>query len=530
MSTDLGSISQNVANVNTTGYKRTETMFKTMMSEHKTSPNTYTSGLNIFGVQAVQRNHIDAQGVIQASSTWSDLAINGRGFFMVAPPTDAAAPLTVDTEDPDAVLYTRDGSWMRTMGPDTDANLARSYFTTGAGNYLLGWMADDTGTIDTSGTLEPVYTLAPRPIPNNGTAAVDNASTLTPSTQTMPGRESTSASILGNLPRSSSLGGTLSTVDVLDGLGATQTVSLSWQRTAADTWTVTPSNPYATAWSVPSWTVTVDDTGAVTSPVGAQPVDITWDATHGAGLVSTTINPSSAPVSRGELQKIPVQVFDSDFTEHTVTLGFERIGTNSWYMFTDPGTGGTGSAPVALTFDDNGQLTVPASGLVDIDATWTTTGPPATTSTVALNVDLTKLSQFEGSSLYLGHVNTDGYATGNLMATTFTETGELQGYYTNGHSRTLFKVPVANFVAENALAPISGNLFRRTKEAGDVLVTAIEDAPGEGRFATSSLESSTTDIEDEFTRMIMTQKAYSTNAQVFKTADEMTSTARDLKR
>ena len=49
------------------------------------------------------------------------------------------------------------------------------------------------------------------------------------------------------------------------------------------------------------------------------------------------------------------------------------------------------------------------------------------------------------------------------------------------------------------------------------------------RFATSSIENSTVDIEDEFTKMIMTQTAYSTNATVFRTADEMMTVARDLK-
>lgn len=529
MSTDLGSISQNVANVNTTGYKRTETMFKTMMSEHHATPNSYVNGLNIFGVKATQRNHIEAQGVIQTSDTWSDLAINGKGFFMVAPSTGSnTAPSSISTDDQNSVLYTRDGSWMRKVGADTNPDLARSYFTSGSGNYLLGWMADENGAINTSGKLEPVYTLGPRPIPNNGTAAVDNNSTLTPTSQTMAGRATTKASVLGNIPRDSPLGGTKSTVTVNDGLGNPQTITLDWVRTASNAWTVTPSSDSATAWSVPSWTVTVDDKGVVTSPVGAQSVDITWDATHGNNTVTSSINPSSAPVSRGTMQKIPVQVFDNNFDEHTMTLGFERTGTNTWYMYADPGTGGTAPPPIELTFNGDGQLIDPADGMANITASWTT-GTPPVTGTSTMDLDLNKLSQYEGSAVYIGHVTIDGYGNGTLIATTFNDTGELQGYYDNGRSRTLFKVPVANFASENALDPVSGNLFRRTKDAGDVVVSAIEDAPGEGRFATSSLESSTTDIEDEFTRMIMTQKAYSTNAQVFKTADEMTSTARDLK-
>jgi len=630
MSTDMGSISQNISNVNTTGYKRTETMFKTMMSGHHAAPNTYVGGLNIFGVQAVQRNHIQAQGIIQPSSTWSDLAINGSGFFMVAPPVGGGEPTAVDLEDPNSVLYTRDGSWQRTSGPDTDPNLARNYFTTSAGAYLMGWMADADGNFTAGGQLEPVYTLAPRPIPNNGTPLVDNASTLTPSSVLMPGRATTSVSVLANIPSgaAASSGQFTQTVTATDPNTATDyDLTLSWTRVDGNTWTVTPSVP-AAAGSVTSAPVTVevDSFGVVTEPApGADLVDISWlsgpatsqvdlmgpdtdlttstvvdplgiqqqvdltwtrvggnvwevtpslnvptlgtltgattrvtldsrgrvldpsdsrismeidwdDGSYGAAAetsnVSMNLNGLVPDVSLGgpipSLEKIPVAVYDENFNEHVANLAFERTGTNTWYMHVQSGDGGLPSEPIALVFDGAGKLTSPAGGIASVPFNWIDDTGATITSTVT--VDISKLSQFDGSSLYIGNVSTDGYGEGTLNATAFNEMGELEGYYSNGRSRVLFKVPVANFVSDNMLDPVSGNLFRRTAEAGALTVSAIDEAPGEGRFATSSLESSTVQIEDEFTRMIMTQKAYSSNAQVFKTADEMTSTARDLKR
>lgn len=539
--TDLGSISQNIANVNTTGYKRQEMMFSTMMSEHHAAPTSYLNGLNIFGVQATQRNLIDAQGVITPSSTWSDLAINGRGFFMVAPPTtggkggagagasSANVPSTIDVANPSSVMYTRDGAFHRAYGPDTDSSLARSYFLNSQGGYLLGWMADDTGAISTNGTLEPVYTLAPRPIANNGTAAVDATSTLKPTSVTMPGRATTAADILANVPRDSKIGGNQTTLTVNDALGDPQTVTLDWTRTGAYTYTVTASTPHA-ALDVSSWTVTLDDKNVVTSPLGGQAVNFTWDASTGNATTAGSLGLTTPP-TRGDVHNLPVKVVDNNYKEHTVMLRLERFDTNKWYMVADPGsdaTTGSTSTPVELDFDENGNITSPTDGLVNLALSWTS-GTPAVTGTATVAMDMSKVTQLAGSDLYLGNVQQNGYPKGTLLGTSFNDTGELTGYYDNGRTRTLFKVPVANFVAENSLEAVSGTLFRRTAAAGDISVTAIEDSVGEGRFSTSSLESSTVEIEDEFTRMIMTQKAYSTNAQVFKTADEMTTTARDLK-
>ncbi|HTH18044.1 MAG TPA: flagellar hook-basal body complex protein [Magnetospirillum sp.] len=659
--TDLGSISQNIANVNTTGYKRQEMMFSTVMSEQHAAPATSTTGLNIFGVQATQRNLIQAQGVIQASTTSTDLAINGNGFFMVAPPvqgmlTAAVAgsgagvtnvPTNVSTTDSNSVMYTRAGNWHRAYGADTDPTLARSYFLNDAGSYLLGWMADSSGAIPANAKLEPVYTMAPKPIANNGTSAVNNAALGNPTQITLPGRATTSGSIQGNLPSQSPMtaktftstqsvtdpntntaydmtlnwnrvdgntwtvtpslpaaAGTIgtgpitvdadpfgvlsqpapgldavginwasglptdppttvnllgastytSTASVMDPNGVNQTVTLDWARTAGNTWTVTPSMA-AGVGTIPAQTqtVTLDSNDNIVSPSSRSlDLSITWDpTTYGAtaGTTSKTLslNGSQPKVNLGgpieTVQKIPVEVFDDQFNSHVVNLAFERAGTNSWYMHVMGGDGsGPPPEPVLLEYADptttgsSGQLLKvngAAATTVPLNFNWTVTDPTtgvATPTTATVNMDLAKLSQYDSSSLYTGTVSQDGYARGLLAGTAFNEKGEMVGYYDNGHSRVLFQVPVANFVAENSLDPVSGTMFRRTAAAGAMTVSSIDQVPGENSsFVTSSLEGSTTSIEDEFTRMIMTQKAYSTNAQVFKTADEMTTTARDLK-
>lgn len=553
MSVDMGSVSQNISNLNTTGYKRTETMFKTVLSEGHAAPTSYVGGLNIFGVKPTQRNLIEAQGLIAASSNWSDLAIGGKGFFMVAPPVAGTAPTTVNTNSEGGVLYTRDGSWQRAYGADTDPNLSRNYFVSSNGGYLLGWMADSAGTIPANATLEPVYTLAPRPITGNGGSTVDPTATVPAGSQVMPGRSTTMASILANLPASGAVTSSrhTSTMSVTDPNGATQTMTLDWVRSATDPtqWTVTYSVPNATVESgtlaAPGgvMTVTTDALGnyipTATDP-NADPntdssipanVSINWDdGVYGTAPNSTTQLSVASMGPTVHMEKIPVQVYDNNFKLHTVNLGFERTGNNSWNMYylDDANSGDTvltPQSPVQVTFDGNGKLLTPTGGLT-AGLSWTGTNA----GTASVNIDLSKLTQYADQGTYIGTVTQDGYGRGLLTNSAFNAAGELRGYFDNGQSRTLFKVAIGNFTAENSLEPISGNMFRRTAAAGDLTVSGIDEVPGESQIYAGSLEGSTVDLEDEFTRMIMTQKAYSTNAQVFKTADEMTSLARDLKR
>lgn len=504
MSWDMGSISQNIANVNTTGYKRKETLFQTVMSESHATPSTYSGRLNVFGVQTADRYHIAAQGVIAPSNHGTDLAINGSGFFLVSPADDTGgAPATVSTSDPNQVLYTRDGSFRFKSGADD-----QNYFVTGSGHYLMGWMADDTGEVSTTGTLEPLYT--------------------TPTT-IMQGRATTSGTINANIPADATVtpSNFSVTASVTDAGGTARDLTLTWARAGANSWTVTPSHVGATGFVPPSWTVTMDAWGNVSAPTPAnQALAITWGAGYGSGTTSPSINvPQGKPSIH--LEKIHMAVYDAAYAEHAATVAFERTGANSWYMHVSAGqnaTAGTAPAPVQLTFDGNGRLTSP-TGDQSVTLSWTS---GATTSTATVGLDISNLTQYDGD-LHLVTVEQDGYGRGTLLRSTFDEKGELKGYFTNGETRTLFKVPIAQFVSENRLDPITGNLFRRTQEAGDITVSAVEDSVGQTRFVTSSLETSTVDIEDEFTKMIVTQKAYSTNATVFKTADEMTTVARDLK-
>lgn len=620
---DMNSISQNISNVNTTGYKRKETLFKTVMSESKASPSTFSGKLNVFGVQTADRTHIAAQGIIAASSHGTDLAINGTGFFLVGSPQSTLTGTTVTSGPRSAynpsnsqdVLYTRAGNFSTVAGPNEE-----SYFMANGGNYLLGWMPDENGVIDTTSDLVPVYskpdtvmegrattsatvrgninanaTVSPSQFTTTQTVTDPNTNTsheltlswqrvngtqwtITPSSTSptavvaatpitvesdvngviyspAPGSDGVAISwTTGALTTSHNLLGSnnthTSSASFGDPSGTSQTATLNWTRVSGNLWDVTVSVPASVGTiAEPTVRVAFDGQGRMVSPSsGSLPFVVDWDASFDSAT-STKMNSqitlavgSNLPTNQlarpdVHVEKLSTQVWDSNFQSHDASLAFERIGPNQWYVhsFSGPSNyGDTPSTPTLLTFTSTGIQTTDSS----LTSSWTwndavVTGEGLTrnmepgTGTASVTFDLSELTQFDASAS-LGAIDQNGFGKGSLVSAYFTDKGEYIGQYTNGETNTLFKVAIAQFRAENSLENVSGTLFRRTKEAGELSISGVEDAGGVS-LATSSLEGSNVDIGEEFTKMIVTQKAYSTNATVFKTADEMTTIARDLK-
>ena len=127
-SSSLAAISDNIANLNTTGYKRSQVNFANVVTAQATNIGRYSAG----GVQGVTRQYVSQQGLIQNTSTPTDLAIAGEGFFIVS---DKGANLS----SADTRLFTRAGSF------NTDSE---GYLKNDAGLYLLAWPVQDDGTFE----------------------------------------------------------------------------------------------------------------------------------------------------------------------------------------------------------------------------------------------------------------------------------------------------------------------------------------------------------------------------------------------
>lgn len=561
----MGTISQNIANVNTTGYKRKDTEFQTVLSETHTAPAstvnsttaaTATSGLNVFGVRPVDRTLVSAQGQIQSTGNWTDLAINGRGFFMVSQPNTSGAPQTgLGTSSAD-MLYTRAGSFQQ------KAVNGNNYLVTGGGQYLMGWQADAQGDIN------GVITSAASPLASStasttttgssGGVSAASGNALVPVYvnlgSTITGVATANMQTVMNLPSNAAATGSTQTFtdtsSVTDGTGAAQNLTMTWTRQSGDTWQVDFALPAApasgsvgTISSGTPVTVTMDQFGAIQSPAGGlQNLSIDWSA----GAVTNTTPSINLASQKPSFSEVPLSltVYDANYQPQTLPVSFERDGNGQWNMrikvpaadgvvsgLTESGgtvtqTPGTYSVPIQ--FDGSGKIQGPNT--ISFSVAWDpTTHPQGGTNTIS--IDVSKLTQYAGATpttIAIKSNDQDGYASGTLSGASFNDKGELIGNFSDGRTRTLFMVPVATFTSPNQLDAISGTMFRATADAGAVTVDQIADQGSGAAMVAGAVETSNVTLEDEFTRMIVTQKAYSVNAEVFKTADEMTTSVRDL--
>lgn len=125
-SSTLAAISDNIANVNTTAYKRNITNFDPLV-ETQGSSTTYAAG----GVAALSRQLVSQQGLLASSASPTDVAISGAGFFVVSEQAENLDPT-------DGRLFTRAGSF----SPDENGFLRNT-----AGFYLQGWPVQPDGSI-----------------------------------------------------------------------------------------------------------------------------------------------------------------------------------------------------------------------------------------------------------------------------------------------------------------------------------------------------------------------------------------------
>ena len=126
-------------------------------------------------------------------------------------------------------------------------------------------------------------------------------------------------------------------------------------------------------------------------------------------------------------------------------------------------------------------------------------------------------------------ITKDGAPIGALAAVEVDAKGMLNAVYDNGTVRTLAKVPVVDVPNPNGLAMLSGQVYRTTKESGAFFLWNAGDGPV-GTVEGFAREESATDVAHELTQMIQTQRAYSSNAKVIQTVDEMLQETTNIKR
>ncbi|WP_138470561.1 flagellar hook protein FlgE [Poseidonocella sp. HB161398] len=421
--TKLATISDNIANSSTYGYKRADADFHSMVISG--TGGSYSAG----GVRVTTRRLIDEAGPLITTSNSTDLAVRGRGML----PVTTETAVKVDNGEFPMMLSTT-GSYR------TDEE---GYLKSETGLVLLGWPADPDGTIptyprDTHDGLEPIKI----------------------NVNQFGGEPTTEMSLGLNLPATSTELASIDptedyevlNIEYFDNLGTSESLNFEFRPTAA-------SGGLASN----EWSMVITDSATIPSSTVIGEYVMTFNDTRTAG---------------GTLASVT-----------TVTGG------------TYDATNGTIEIPVA-----GGPIEVTIGQLNDADG-------------------ITQLAD----NFAPVNISKDGSAVGNMIQVEVDANGYVHALYDIGITRQIYQIPLVDMPNPNGLVSLDNQTYQISNESGSYFLWDAGDGPT-GDIVSYAREESATDVANELTDLIQTQRAYTSNAKVIQTVDEMLQETTNIKR
>lgn len=453
----MGVISDNLSNMNTTGFKSSQVVFQDMLSQAIGSSGALGANQVGTGSQVGLVNPNFQQGSFSGTSQATDMAIDGEGFF-------------ITEKDNGDTTYTRAGNF----SVDQDGFLVgpggarvQGWETTkqGGQTQIVGNVGDtqDINMQAVNSTAEATTSYKPR-VNLDADADADNAP--------------------HNLADSS---GTPSfdyhfktDVTAYDSQGGSHVLSTYYTKTQDNEWDVR--------------------TLAKADEVDTSGLNYTYDTdgdnTDDLAQIQTSNGNDGSHLS-----------FDTDGA-----LANERDGLED----TD-GDGGQDNAPGTLTDVSEVDYTTPWDN--GSDPNQTIAFDMGTSTNVDGGNGLDGVVQRAGDSV-LFSAESDGRATGSLQSFSVDDDGIIQGRFDNGTTEPLYKVALADFVNPDALERRGSNQFGATSQSGEPVIKQ-PNSGGAGSVRGYSLEDSNVNSADQFTKMIAIQRGYQANTKVITTVDEM---------
>jgi len=498
-SQDLTVTANNIANVATTGYKESRAEFSEMFA---VSPQGVASTATGNGVRVAAVNQLFTQGNIDNTGNSLDLAISGQGFFTMS--------------DNGALLYTRAGSFHTDNG---------GYVINSSNQRLQVYPPAPNGGFNT-GTLTDLRLQAGES-PPNATSNMQMVLNL-PADAALPTDAPFDPTDTDSYNRATSL-------TVYDSLGAAHTGTVYFQKTAPGQW-----NSYLFVDGSAVGTLPTAQAGVGTGDVDA--TSLTYPANYGLTVNGTTVATGSA--NSGALVAALQTAVDTAVVAGGGTAGQAVVslnGANQIVVTNNSNVtlnlGGTDAAavfgslqtvspqvpagapqPYPLTFDNLGQLLLPANGQVP----YPTYTPGTGAATMNLTLDFSGATQY-GSNFGVTSITQDGYTTGQLIGMNIDNSGVVEARFTNGRSIVLGQVAMTNFANPNGLQQLADTNWSQTFASGDAL-HGQAGGTGFGLIQSGSLEASNVDITEQLVNMITAQRDFQANAQMIQTDDQVTQT------
>jgi flagellar hook protein FlgE len=294
----------------------------------------------------------------------------------------------------------------------------------------------------------------------------------------------------------------------------------------------TPTGELVQGWSVDPATGRINANGPVGNidvPVGTLKPPV---ATTGFAL-NLNLNSSAAPNATD--LSYPIQVYDDQGNEHTLTIGFARTGANQWsYSISIPAAdvagsgsgGGSGSAPVVasgqLVFNPNGTMQSPdASTPIEFTISDLTSqaDPLDLTWNLYSGAGGSTITQYAEASTVSGSTQ-NGSGPAQLTHVSLGNGGTIIATYSDDQKQVVGQLAIASIRNPDSLTHQGNNNYTVSADTA-VPVIGVPGTGGRGNIVGGSIESSTVDIATEFTNLIVYQNAYQANSRMVTSADEI---------
>jgi flagellar hook protein FlgE len=218
-----------------------------------------------------------------------------------------------------------------------------------------------------------------------------------------------------------------------------------------------------------------------------------------------------------------ITAYDSEGSPVNVQFRWAQVSSSasgsSWQLFYQTNSAATGTEPAwqnvgsTFSFNSSGEMTPPISSLTlqNLTANGSSLG------NVQLQFGTNGITQFANASgtAQVNGLQQNGYSAGSLQSVSVDSENRVVGTFSNGQTIPLAEITLANFNGADSLQSLTGGAFAATPESGNPIYS------GTGTIEGSSLEASNVDIATQFSQLIVTQQAYSANARVMSTADQM---------
>ncbi len=558
----VDSISNNISNINTIGYKRTRPTFASLFSQTMKAGTATTNPMQIgLGSILSSTDTILTQGELMNTDKTTDVALEGKGFFTLLNP---------NAQQKGAYYFTRAGDFSF----DADNNLVNP-----EGYKVVGWLAqpavsgegfeipkDETTGIPT-GDVEPINIANYESVPAVSSTYIRFKANLNGGDSV---KEYSAAEGDKNFDVLFDSNG--HSLDVQDG----NNFKVSYDN--GNTWhTYEYDSNGSVSQGAEGFTTLGDLVNLMNSDMSNDGVNAAAEVNNGSIEIrnnSTTdnlnikvqpatdenqklttiisnLNQVIAPSKTASTQQVNVAThivhsffYDSSGEKHKIDIVFKKIATNRWsYEAVLPDGGGslTNNTGV-ITFDNNGGLsedvTSPTIG-VKLNSGYQPTQ-------LTLNLWDTDSGSYEGNQ-YSGLTqfaldsdtsfqDQDGSPSGRLEKVNIDYQGNIVGSYSNGKSYSIAQLAVSTFTNPQGLKRIGNTMFALTQNVDnkDILASngyiGVANKDGRGSIISSHLEMSNVDLSKELTDLIVYQRAFQADSKGVTTADEIIQTAIQLKR